>query len=128
MTMFYFNLCDGGAGVVDTEGIELRDESEARAYAIRVASELLRREDIGKRSWQLEICDVRGDVLSVLPFATVDPSLDHLEPTLRDLIERVSESRRTLSETVFNVHLVRLQLRARRAHKPYLAAQSGQRI
>ena len=128
MTKFYFNLRDGEAGVVDTEGIELRDESEARAYAIRVASELLRREDIGKRSWQLEICDGRGDVLSVLPFATVDPSLDHLDPTLRDLIERVSESRRTLSETLFNLHLMMLQLRARRAHKPYLAAQSGQRI
>jgi hypothetical protein len=128
MTKFYFNLRDGEAGVADTDGIEFRDESAARAYAVRVASELLRQKDIEKRSWRLEICDDRGGVLSVLPFATVDPSLDHLEPTLRDLIERVSESRRTLSETVFHMHLMKLQLQGRRAHKPYLAAQSGQRI
>ena len=37
MTMYYFDLRDGGPGVRDMDGTELRDESEARVYATEVA-------------------------------------------------------------------------------------------
>jgi hypothetical protein len=46
MPAFYFNLSDGGPGVIDTEGADLRDENEAKAHAIRVARELMQPKDV----------------------------------------------------------------------------------
>jgi hypothetical protein len=131
MTMFYFNLRDGGPGVVDTMGTELRDVSEAKVHATQVARELMRRTELKKRPWQLDVYDEHGDQLFVLPFAAVDPTLDHLEPKLRQLIEGLCESRRMLGETLFDSEKLLWQLRAIRARglgRPYLAAESGQRV
>jgi hypothetical protein len=130
MTMFYFNLRDGGAGVTDIDGTELRDESEAKAHATQVARELMRPKELKKRPWQLDVCDDQGP-LFVVPFAAVDPTLDHLEPKLRQLIEGLCESRRALAETLFRSQLMLLRFqasRSRAAGGPYLAAQCGRRL
>jgi hypothetical protein len=131
MSTYYFNLRDGGAGVLDIEGTELPDLSAARSYAVQIARELLRPNGIEKRAWQLDICDSEGRMVSELPFAQVDPTLDHLQPGLRELIERLSEARRRLSETIFTSETLALHFRAadaRRLGKPYLAARLGQRV
>jgi hypothetical protein len=131
MSMYYFNLRDGGAGVLDVEGTELPDVSAARSYAVRVARELLWPHEIQKRAWRVDVCDNEGKAVFVLPFAQVDPSLDHLDRGLRELIERLSEARRRLGETIFRSEALALHFRAsdaRRMGKPYLAAHRGQRV
>jgi hypothetical protein len=112
------------------EGAELPDLSAAKAYAVRVARELMRPEDVKKRVWRLDVCDREGRTVFVLPFAQVDPTLDHLGPGLRDLIERLCETRRRLLETIFTLETLALHFRAadaRRFGKPYLA-RGGQRV
>jgi hypothetical protein len=131
MSIYYFNLRDGGAGVLDLEGIELPNLSAAKAYAVQVARELLRPNEIKKRGWRLDVCDGEGKRVFVVPFAQVDPSLDHLEPGLRKLIEQVAEACRRLGETMFTSETLVRHSRAtdaRRMGKPYLAARHGQRV
>lgn len=129
--MFYFNLRDGRAGVSDTEGIDLPNLDAAKVHATEVARELMRCTERKKRSWRMEVNDGEGNSVLTLPFATVDPTLDHLQPELRQLIERVSESQRQLAETVFSSDTLVYYERAttaRRRGRPYLAARFGQRV
>ena len=61
----------------------------------------------------------------------MDPTLDHLAPDLRQLVERLAESKRSLSETVFSSESLVLGIRAadaKRNGKPYIAAQFGRRV
>jgi hypothetical protein len=128
---FLFNLRDGGAGVPDSEGVELPDIEAAKAYATEVARELMKCHELQKRDWRLDVRSGDGELLFDLPFATVDPTLDHLMPDLRRVIERLCENKLRLSETVFSTRALTLYLRAARARtqrKPYLAARFGQRL
>jgi hypothetical protein len=131
MSLYHFNLRDGGAGILDAEGTELPDLSAAKIHAVQVARELLRPNAIKKRAWRLDVHDSEGKPVFEVPFAQVDPTLDHLEPGLRELIERLAESRRRLEETMFASETLALHIRAcdaRRMGKPYLAARLGQRV
>jgi hypothetical protein len=78
MAIFYFNLRDGGAGVSDGEGTELPSVEAANAHAVGVARELMKCRELQKRDWRLDVRDSDGELLFALPFATVDPTLDHL--------------------------------------------------
>ena len=91
----------------------------------------MKRREVKKRAWQLEIRDDRGDALFEVPFAAVDPTLDHLDRPLRQMVEQMSDSRRKLAETVFNSQLTLRQMKAMRARavgRPHLAAEFGHRI
>jgi hypothetical protein len=128
---YFFHLRDGQAGIADLEGTELPDRPSAQAYAIRVARELMRRNELKARAWKLEVCDRDGNPLFALPFAAVDPTLDHLTPPLRETIERLSDTKRDLAETVFSLQCLwshQRQLQARMSGAPYLAAQNGRRL
>jgi hypothetical protein len=131
MSIFYFDLRNGDAGVVDVDGIDLRDSAEARDHAIQVARELMRHDEVKKRPWRLDVRDHVGTPLFEVAFAAVDPTLDHLEPEFRNLVESLSASRRRLQETIFKSKLLARGAQAaeaRKVRKLYLVAVSGQRI
>src|SRR5579871_6809192 len=131
MPVYHFNLRDGRAGIPDVEGTELSDVAAARSHAVEVARELMKRKEVAKRPWRLDVCDDRGHLAFTIPFAAVDTTLDHLAPDLRRLVERVSESKRRLSETIFRSESLALGMRAaqaRRIRKPYVVTHLGRRV
>jgi hypothetical protein len=113
------------------EGTELPDVVAAKHYAVEVAHELMRYTELKKRAWRLDVCDDGGRLILAVPFAEVDPTLDHLGPDLRQLVQRLSESKRCLSETIFNAESLARGMRAaeaRRHGKPYIVAHLGRRV
>jgi hypothetical protein len=131
MPIYYFNVQDGAGGLADLDGTELLDRAAAEMHAVEVVRELLKSNETKKRPWCLDVLDGDGQPVFSLKFSTVDPSLDHLSADTRDLVERLSESRRRLAETVFwSRALVRHSRasEARAMRKPYLIARSGRRI
>jgi uncharacterized protein DUF6894 len=92
MPLYYFHLHDGIAVLRDDEGTDLSNITAARAHARKVARELMQQRDIRGRRGMLEVCDEAASLFD-LHFAAVDPQLDHLDPRLREGLERLSESR-----------------------------------
>ena len=90
--MFYFTLRDGGQVLRDDEGVELPNVAAANVHAIRVAREVMKCDEVNKRSWLLEVLDECGTTVARVPFASVDPTLNHLAPDLRNLVERLAET------------------------------------
>lgn len=131
MPRYFFNLRDGAGGVDDPDGAELSGEAAAMAYATDVAVELMRWAEAKRRHWQLDVYDEAGKLLFKVPFAAIDPTIDHLVPPLRASIEELCRNKRELAEAVFEARLAVLKSRATRARsngKPHLAAQYGRRI
>lgn len=126
---YTFRLRNDGCGVEDETGIALSDNASAYRYARTVARELMRCREIQTRYWLLEVYrDGEGPLFGIL-FATVDPTLDHLRRELRSLVERVSEKKRALKDTIYgaNVTLRESQsLLARSRGKPHLIAENGE--
>jgi hypothetical protein len=137
MTVYFFNVRDGAAGIVDLEGTELPDRAAAEAHAAAVVRELLKGQgtsqgkDPGRKRWCLEVVDGPGRLLFSLPFAAVDPNLDHLAGETRTLIEQAREAQRRLGETMFRSRQLLDQMRsinAPRKATPYLVTEAGRRI
>ena len=86
MAIFYFHLRDGNSGVVDNsgavddEGQELRSALAARDHAVQTVRELMRQRELETRHYRMYVIDEYGAVIAELPFATVDSTLDYLEP------------------------------------------------
>jgi hypothetical protein len=128
MPVFYFRLRDGNFEFRDDQGQELPDLAAARAYAVQVARELIRKSETEKRHCRLDVYDER-DLVAEVPFATVDPTLDHLSLDLRQLVERICETRREFAETLSSLEFLILRLRQMRGlSNPYLVAQDGRQI
>lgn len=131
MPTYHFNVQDGAGGLADLEGTMLPDRAAAETHAVEVVRELLKSNETEKRPWCLDVLDGQGQPVFTLQFSSVDPSLDHLPPETRDLVERLSESRRRLAETMFKsksmIHYQHAR-EARRTRKPYLIAKSGRRV
>jgi hypothetical protein len=72
MPRYYFHIMDGHA-LIDTEGTEVRDLSDARSQAIDTAGSLLSekgRELWGKgREWTMTVADDTGLVVFTLCFS-----------------------------------------------------------
>jgi hypothetical protein len=131
MAIYHFNLRDGRAGVRDVQGTELPSVDAAKAHAVEVARELMKNGEPMKRAWRLVVMDGDGTLIFELPFARVDPTLDHLPPDLRQLVEQLAESKHSLLETVFKSESLVLGVRAadaKRRGKPYVAAWHGRRV
>ena len=131
MPIFFFSLQDGNGGVDDRDGVELPDLAAAREYAIRIARELMSRNETQRHVCRLDVFNSERSLVFDIRFAEVDPALDHLGRSLRDVVERLAESRRALAETVHDTKRLRFELNAARAraqHRPYLVAQHGRVI
>jgi hypothetical protein len=130
MPLYTFKLISGFSPISDDIGIHAPDREHALAYGKEVAREVMRGCEVQTRSWRLDIIEDGRECIVEIPFATVDPTLDHLSPELRRLVERLCDSLRSWHETL---NATRATMRESRAlvalarGKPYLAANNGQR-
>lgn len=130
MPHYTFELRDGSRRVQDPTGTLLCDGSAAREYAQRVARELMSGRERETRTWCLEVYSDGGGPVWAIPFATIDPTLDHLRPHLRSLIEGWCDRCRLLQEAVSAASATMRESRAlvaRSRGEPYLAVTNGER-
>jgi len=130
MPVYTFRLRDGHGDVEDTTGVQFSDRDSALGYARDVVDELMRSREAETRSWCLDVYegDEADSPIGEIPFASVDPSLDHLTPKYRAMVESVSERKRLLSDVIHTVKGTLMEsqaLVARARGKPYLASQFG---
>jgi hypothetical protein len=128
MPIYTFRLRDGTDGVVDETGVRLAGEDCAIQYGNDVVRELMKNRELETRSWRLDIYENSDTGICQIPFATVDPTLNHLEPKFRTMVEDVSERRRQLSEAIHSLNTTVTESRAlvaRSRGKPYLASRFG---
>ena len=132
MAIYTFRLRDGRGDVEDATGVELPDGDRAFRYANAVVHELMRSRELETRSWRLEIYEGGDDrPICEIPFASVDPSLDHLTPKLRTMVESISERKRLLGDVIHSAKGTIQESRAlvaRARGKPYLASRFGKPI
>jgi len=130
MPIYCFKLRDGRGGVEDEDGVSLRDNRRAIRYAHGVVHELMKGRELETRSWRLDVYE-RGVRICEIPFASIDPTLDHLTPPQRTMVEKTSERVRSLSDALHAVEATVQETRAlvaRSRGKPYLASRFGKPI
>jgi hypothetical protein len=132
MPVYTFKLRDGRGGVEDATGVAFPSRDSALRYAHDVVHELMRSREIETRPWCLAIYEGADDSpICEIPFASVDPSLDHLAPTLRSMVESMSERKRLLSDVIHTAKGTIQESRAlvaRARGKPYLASRFGKAV
>jgi hypothetical protein len=127
MPRYLFQLHDGERPVEDGDVWESSREP-ALAHAETVAGELMRGREKQTRSWRLDVYE-NGELICQIPFATVDPTLDHLRPPLRRMVERSYQTIHSAQQTYSAARATMRESRALVAisrGKPYLAAQGGE--
>jgi hypothetical protein len=130
MPLYTFELRDGSFRVQDTAGVRLRSRSAAREYAQGVARELMSGRERQTRTWCLEVYEDDGARVFAVPFASIDPTLDHLAPQARAMIEVWCDRCRSLQEAVSTARETVRESRAlvaRSRGRPYLASANGKR-
>jgi len=130
MPVYTFKLRDGSGDLEDATGVELRHQDSAVRYAHDVVYELMKSRELETRSWRLEVYQ-GGGLVCEIPFASVDPSLDHLSPKLRTMVEGLSERKRLLGDVMHAVKATVQESRAlvaRARGKPYLASRFGKAV
>jgi hypothetical protein len=129
MPQYTFALRDGTRPVEDGSGVPLPDRESAIGYAENVALELMRGCEAETRIWRLDVFDQNGEVVSQIPFASLDPCLAHFLPAIRQQIIDFGERRRELMEAMHRARATMLEARAlvaRSRGKPYLASHMGE--
>ena len=88
----------------------------------------MRYREVQTRSWRLDVYENGDGPIHAIPFASIDPTLDHVVPKLRMMVETMSERKRLLSEVLHAVNVTVRESRAlvaRSRGKPYLASRFG---
>jgi hypothetical protein len=130
MPVYTFELRDGGEPTADESGVILPDREHALAYAHDVVRELLKGREKEARTWRLNVYEDSAGRVFEIPFATLDQTLDGLQPELRRTIEVFSERHWSLREAFYDARATVRESRALIAMsrgKPYLAAERGER-
>jgi hypothetical protein len=130
MPRYSFRLRDDDAGVEDDTGVNLPDVEIAYRYAGDVVYELMKGREQRTRSWLLEVFE-GGEKIFEIPFARLDPTLDHLSAPLRELVEDTAQRIRSLKDTRYAAQATVQETRsllARSRGKPYLAALRGRKV
>jgi hypothetical protein len=128
MPTYTFKVLDGCGDVEDESGVGLRDHDHALRYACDVIHELMRDREVETRSWRLDVYENGDGPIYAIPFASIDPTLDHLVPKLRTMVEDMCERKRLLGEVLHVVSATVQESRAlvaRSRGKPYLASRFG---
>ena len=128
MSAYTFRLLDGCGEVEDETGVNFGHPDHAIRYARDVVHELMRNRELETRSWRLDVYENGDGPIHAIPFASIDPTLDHVVPTLRTMVEGMSEQKRLLSEVLHAVKGTVQESRAlvaRSRGKPYLASRFG---
>jgi hypothetical protein len=130
MPVYTFELRDGDRTIQDQGGVRLPDRDRAFEYALDVAHELMSCREAQTRSWRLDVYDDQGERILELPFAGIDPTLDHLVPAMRTTVERMCDRYRSLREAMAAARVTVRESRALVAlsrGRPYLATELGER-
>jgi hypothetical protein len=130
MPVYTFELRDGDRRIEDGSGVNLPDHEHAFDYALEIARELMDRREAQTRSWCLDVYDGNGQRAFELPFARIDPTLDHLAPAMRKAVERTCDQSRSLKEAIASAQVTLRESRALVAlsrGRPYLATEMGER-
>ena len=128
MATYTFKVLDGCGDVEDETGVSFRHRDRAIRYARNVVHELMRNREIQTRSWRLNVYENGEGPICTIPFASIVPTLDHVVPTLRTMVEPMSERKRLLSDVLHAVKVTVQESRAlvaRSRGKPYLASRFG---
>ena len=126
MAAYTFRLLDGCGEVEDETGVNFGHPDHAIRYARDVVHELMRNRELETRSWRLDVYENGDGPICTIPFASIDPTLDHLLPNLRT--EALSERQRLFREALHAANATVRESRAlvaRSRGKPYLATQFG---
>jgi hypothetical protein len=130
MPIYTFELRDGDRKIEDGDGVNLPDRDHAFHYALDVAHELMSCREAQTRSWCLDVYEGNGQRAFELPFARIDPTLDHLAPAVRKTVERTCDQSRSLKEAIASARVTLRESRALVAlsrGRPYLATEMGER-
>jgi hypothetical protein len=109
MPRYTFELHSDQSPVRDDAWFTNRER--ACAHAQHVARELMYGCELRTRSWRLDVYE-NGECVSQLPFASVDETLDHLQPGLRKTVERSNDSLLGLHETTSSARATLRESRA----------------
>ena len=128
MLTYTFKVLDGCGDVEDETGISFQHRDRAIRYARDVVHDLMRNRELETRSWRLDVYEAGNGPIHAIPFASIDPTLDHLLPNLRTMVEAMSERQRLFREAVHAAGATVQESRAlvaRSRRKPYLASRFG---
>ena len=131
MPRYHFHLHDGHGVRSDLDGTLLPDAEAARDHGAMVAHELMRNREPRTRYWKLDVCDAAGGLIVELDFASLDHTLDHLPPALRESMIRLGDRLRGVADTINDCRMTVLQSKALLAHadgKPYVIVENGRRV
>ncbi|HEX4043396.1 MAG TPA: hypothetical protein VHY10_16985 [Xanthobacteraceae bacterium] len=131
MPNYTFELRDGRGGIDDDTGVPLADGVQALLYARGIVHELMRSREVETRTWRLDVYDEAGARVIEIPFANVDPTLDHLRPELRAMVEKFCNRRLSVDEMIYAARNTVLEARAlvaRSRGELYVAARFGEKI
>jgi hypothetical protein len=131
MTRYFFDLLAQEGRSEDGDGTWLPDASAALEHARVVAHELMKGAERSRRHWRLQIRDEESETIGELVFATVDPTLDHLGPQLRAIIEALSWAFGELTQRAIEMDAQRYAFRAllaRLRRQPFLVTIGGHRV
>lgn len=130
MPYYTFELRDGRGDLDDGTAVSFTDGAGALRYAQTVVQELSRCREAETRTWRLDVYNEDGERVIALPFASLDPTLDHLRPELRAMVERFCDRRRAVDEAIYAVSTTVRESQALVAQsrgKLYVAASAGEK-
>jgi hypothetical protein len=131
MTRYFFDLLAPEGWIEDGDGTSLSNVNVAVEHARVVAHELMKGAERSSRYWRLRIRAEDGTSFGELLFASVDPTLDHLGPQLRTVIEAVSWNFGELTQRAIEMDGQRYEFRAslaRMRRQPFLVTIGGHRV
>jgi len=131
MPVYTFKLADDGRGVEDETGVSLSDDERAYRYACDVIRELMRCRERCTRHWRLDVYQHDGEKVFEIPFASLDPTLDHLNAQLREQVELTARRVRSLTDAFEAAKVTAREAKSLVAHsrgKPYLAVDHGRKV
>lgn len=127
MPNYTFQLRDGSDPIEDDIGVTLTDRQDAYQYARDVIRELMIGRETQTRTWRLDVYENSAERVFALTFASLDDTLDHLQPEMRVLVEGLCDRDRSLCEAVQGAERESRARLARASSKPYLITNKGKR-
>jgi len=127
MPNYTFQLRDGSDPVEDDIGVTLTDRQDAYHYARGVVRELMSGRETQTRSWRLDVYENSAHRVFAITFASLDDTLDHLQPELRVLVEGLCDRDRSLREAEQSAQRELRARQARARRRPYLITNLGKR-
>jgi uncharacterized protein DUF6894 len=127
MPNYTFQLRDGYDPIEDDVGVTLSDRQDAYHYARGVIRELMVGRETQTRTWRLDVYENSAQRVFALTFASLDDTLDDLQPEMRILVERLCDRDRSLCEAAQSAEREARARLARASRKPYLITNMGKR-